>query len=121
MLRYLAGRLLRAVPVRENLLLAPVENVVKVALVLLCIGLGALSGATPDRLGWTLDNGWRDLGLGIILGPMAWIMGNNAPAVTADMVKKMRDETKDRKEQWTWPEIQKLPPENLTAAPAPGG
>ena len=41
--------------------------------------------------------------------------GNNAPAITADMVKQIRDEFKDRKEQWTWPEIQKIPPKNLTA------
>src|ERR1700757_4343763 len=47
--------------------------------------------------------------------------GNNAPPVTADMVKKVRGETKDRKEQWTWPEVQKLPPEDLAAAPAAGG
>jgi mono/diheme cytochrome c family protein len=60
--------------------------------------------------------------------------GNNAPAITADMVKQMRAEFKDRKEQWTWPEIQKIPPKNLTAgtggqppgqqkpgAPAPAG
>ena len=73
---YQSGRLLRAVPVRENLLLAPVENVVKGALVLLCVGLGALSGATPDRLGWTLDNGWRDLGLGIILGLATQLAAN---------------------------------------------
>jgi membrane protease YdiL (CAAX protease family) len=65
---YQSGRLLRAVPVRENLLLAPVENIVKGILVLMCIGLGLLSGAPAQHLGWTLDNGWRDLGMGIILG-----------------------------------------------------
>jgi mono/diheme cytochrome c family protein len=60
--------------------------------------------------------------------------GNNAPAITADMVKQMRSEFKDRKEQWTWSDIQKIPPKNLTAgaggqpagqqksgAPAPAG
>ena len=41
--------------------------------------------------------------------------GNNAPAITADMVKQMRSEFKDRKEQWTWSDIQKIPPKNLTA------
>jgi mono/diheme cytochrome c family protein len=49
--------------------------------------------------------------------------GNNAPAITADMVKQIRGEFKDRKEQWTWPEIQKIPPKNLTAGgggPPPG-
>jgi mono/diheme cytochrome c family protein len=46
--------------------------------------------------------------------------GNNAPPITADMVKQIRAEFKDRKEQWTWPEIEKMPPKNLTGgAPAP--
>src|ERR1700746_2761017 len=46
--------------------------------------------------------------------------GNNGAAVTADMVKLVRSEIKDRKEQWTWAELQKLPPKDL-AAPAAGG
>jgi membrane protease YdiL (CAAX protease family) len=73
---YQSGRLLRAVPVRENLLLAPVENLVKGILVVVCIGLGVLSGATPEQLGWTLNNVWRDLGLGIILGLLTQVAAN---------------------------------------------
>ena len=46
--------------------------------------------------------------------------GNNGAPVTADMVKEVRNEIKDRKEQWTWAELQKLPPKDL-AAPAAGG
>jgi membrane protease YdiL (CAAX protease family) len=65
---YQSGRLLRVLPVSENLLLAPVENIVKGIVVLLCIGLGVLSGAPFSQLGWTFENGWRDLGLGLILG-----------------------------------------------------
>ena len=65
---YQSGRILRALPMRENLLLAPIENVVKVVLVFACIGLGVLSGASAAQLGWTLDNVWRDIGLGLILG-----------------------------------------------------
>jgi mono/diheme cytochrome c family protein len=41
--------------------------------------------------------------------------GNNAAPVTADMVKEIRAEFKDRKDQWTWPEIEKMPPRNMTA------
>src|SRR6476646_5092473 len=74
---YQSGRLLRTVPVSENLLLAPVENMVKGVLVLLCIGLGLLSGASPQQLGWTLDNGWRDLALGILLGLLTQLAGNS--------------------------------------------
>jgi mono/diheme cytochrome c family protein len=46
--------------------------------------------------------------------------GNNGSPVTAEMVKQVRDEIKDRKEQWTWAELQKVPPKDL-AAPAAGG
>ena len=73
---YQSGRLLRAVPVRENLLLAPVENMVKGLLVFACIGLGALSGASPEQLGWTIRNGWRDLGLGLLLGLLTQLLAN---------------------------------------------
>jgi membrane protease YdiL (CAAX protease family) len=75
---YQSGRLLRALDIKENLLLAPVENMVKGLLVLICIGLGALSGASPDRLGWTLENGWRDLGLGIMAGLLTQLAANGA-------------------------------------------
>jgi membrane protease YdiL (CAAX protease family) len=82
---YQSGRLLRSIPVRENLLLAPVENVVKGLLVLACIGLGMLSGASPDRLGWTFDNGWRDIGLGIILGLLTQVLANNLTLVAINI------------------------------------
>lgn len=75
---YQSGRLLRTVPVRENLLLAPVENVVKGIIVLLCVALGLLSGASAHQLGWTFDNGWRDIGLGIIVGMVTQAMANSA-------------------------------------------
>src|SRR5437762_5545865 len=73
---YQSGRLLRVVPVSENLLLAPVENIVKGIVVALCVGLGVLSGASPERLGWTLQNGWRDLGLGLLLGLLTQLAAN---------------------------------------------
>lgn len=81
---YQSGRLLRSVPVTENLLLAPVENMVKGAIVLICIGLGVLSGATPSQLGWTLTNGWRDLGLGLLLGLATQLAAN---ALTLGAIK----------------------------------
>jgi mono/diheme cytochrome c family protein len=46
--------------------------------------------------------------------------GNNGSPVTADMVRQVRNEIKDRKEQWTWAELQKLPPKDLVAPAAAG-
>jgi len=46
--------------------------------------------------------------------------GNSGSPVTADMVKQVRNEIKDRKEQWTWAELQKIPPKDLAGAAAGG-
>jgi membrane protease YdiL (CAAX protease family) len=78
---YQSGRLLRVLPMSENLLLAPVENIVKGVVVLLCIGLGVLSGAPFSQLGWTFENGWRDLGLGLILGLGTQLAANGITTV----------------------------------------
>jgi mono/diheme cytochrome c family protein len=61
---------------------------------------------------------YTDQQLAAILTYVRSDWGNNAPAITADMVKQIRDEFKDRKEQWTWPEVEKIPPKNLVAGPA---
>ena len=61
---------------------------------------------------------YTDSQLAAILTYVRSDWGNNAPPITADMVKQIRGEFKDRKEQWTWPEVQKIPPKNLTAGAA---
>jgi membrane protease YdiL (CAAX protease family) len=81
---YQSGRLLRSIPITENLLLAPVENAVKGALVLACIGLGLLSGATPEALGWTFEHLLRDIGLGIILGLVTQLVANQVTVLAID-------------------------------------
>ncbi len=81
---YQSGRLLRSIPITENLLLAPVENVVKGVLVLACIGLGLLSGVPLKSLGWTFDNGWQDIGLGIIIGLLTQLIANQVTVFAID-------------------------------------
>src|SRR6266403_294833 len=63
---------------------------------------------------------YTDQQLAAILTYVRSDWGNNGPPVTAEMVKQVRDEIKDRKEQWTWAELQKMPPKDM-AAPAAGG
>src|SRR5690349_18057016 len=65
---YQSGKLLRSVPVRENLLLAPVENGVKAAVIALCVGLAAISGLPPAQFGWTFAHPGEDLLAGLVLG-----------------------------------------------------
>ena len=74
---YQSGRLLRSLPMRENLLLAPVENAVKGALVLVCVGLALMSGASAEQLGWAPQHPLRDVGLGIILGLLTQLVANS--------------------------------------------
>jgi mono/diheme cytochrome c family protein len=63
---------------------------------------------------------YTDQQLAAILTYVRSDWGNNAPPVTADMIKQIRAEIKDRKDQWTWAELQKIPPKDM-AAPAAGG
>ncbi len=65
---FATGRLLRAWRPERNLLLLPQENALRIVLILVCIGLGLLSGVEPTALGWRWDN-WRyDALLGIGIG-----------------------------------------------------
>ncbi len=73
---YQSGRLLRSVPIRENLLLAPVENVVKAAVIALCAGLAAVSGLPPAQFGWVIAHPFEDLAAGILLGLSAQVVVN---------------------------------------------
>jgi mono/diheme cytochrome c family protein len=62
---------------------------------------------------------YTDSQLAAILTYVRSDWGNSAPPISADMVKQIRAEFKDRKEQWTWPEIEKMPPKNLTGGAPP--
>jgi mono/diheme cytochrome c family protein len=57
---------------------------------------------------------YTDIQLASILTYVRSDWGNNGPPVTADMVKHMRAELKDRKEQWTVPELMKIAADDLS-------
>ncbi|HXM01305.1 MAG TPA: cytochrome c [Chthoniobacterales bacterium] len=73
---------------------------------------------------------YTDAQLSAILTYVRSDWGNNAPPVPPEAVKQMRDELKDRKEQWTFAEVMKLPGKDVAKAggseqqaankPAPG-
>jgi len=64
---FATARLLRTWRPERNLLLLPQENALRVALVLVCIGLGLLSDVQPATLGWQWQHWQSDalLGLGV--------------------------------------------------------
>src|ERR1700747_2855217 len=73
---------------------------------------------------------YTDAQLAAILTYVRSDWGNNAPPIPPEAVKQMRDELKDRKEQWTFAEVMKLPGKDVAKAggsaqqaankPAPG-
>lgn len=65
---------LRTLPPGRSLLTQPLDLVMRVIIILWCVGLGWLSGATPAQLGWTSPTAWRDLALGAALGGAAHLV-----------------------------------------------
>lgn len=65
---YRTSILLRHWKPDRNLLLLPGENIVRLALIAVCIGLGHLSGLPADQLGWSFAAWQADLVEGLIWG-----------------------------------------------------
>ena len=73
---------------------------------------------------------YTDAQLAAILTYIRSDWGNNAPPIPAEAVKQMREELKDRKDQWTMAELMKIPGKDVAKAagseqqaankPAPG-
>lgn len=65
---FATARLLQRWTPDHNLLLHPLENLVRAALLLACVGLGYLSGLGFDQLGWQWDAVGQQLVWGLIFG-----------------------------------------------------
>lgn len=63
-----SAQILREIPVDFNLLLLPSENLVRVLLIGVCLGLGQVSGISYAQLGWISFDPARDLASGLIIG-----------------------------------------------------
>jgi membrane protease YdiL (CAAX protease family) len=70
---YATARLLRTWRPNRNLLLLPAENLLRLVLIVLCLMLGLLSGASTAQLGWTFPAGTRQLLGGMIWGSLGGI------------------------------------------------
>ncbi|GIV77264.1 CPBP family intramembrane metalloprotease [Litorilinea aerophila] len=67
---YSTARLLRTWRPNRNVLLLPAENLFRLLLILVCGGLGQLSGLPHTQLGWTFPRAGDQVVLGISLGVM---------------------------------------------------
>lgn len=57
---------------------------------------------------------YTDQQLAAILTYIRSDWGNNAPEISPDAVKAVRDELKGRKDQWTFAELMQIPPKDVT-------
>lgn len=92
---YATARLLKHWRPEQNILLNPVENLVRLIILLLCIGLGLLSGLGPIALGWRVDQPLIQLLIGIIIGlslglifyyTTRWIMSRTGQRIYSTVV-----------------------------------
>jgi len=87
---------------------------------LIAIVLKGLQGPVQVK-GQTFNNAmqawegqYTDQQLAAILTYVRSDWGNSAPEISAEAVKAMRDELKDRKDQWTVTELMQLPAKDVT-------
>jgi membrane protease YdiL (CAAX protease family) len=62
------ARILRRTTLPFNPLLSPAENAIRFVLIVLAVGLGAVSGLPREALGWTSAYFVRDLVWGVVVG-----------------------------------------------------
>jgi membrane protease YdiL (CAAX protease family) len=64
----LSARILPTLNLKENLLLLPAENVARLGVIGVCVGLGLVSGLSPAELGWQLSQWPQKVAWGLIVG-----------------------------------------------------
>ncbi len=65
---YMTARLLRTWRPPVNPLLHPAENLIRLAFILVCIGLGWLSGLPWQQLGWSFPQPGQQIVVGFVVG-----------------------------------------------------
>ena len=87
----------------ENLLLIPAENIVRLVMIALCIGLGLLSPVAPKELGWIPADPLGDIGIGVVVGlgislamapPTLWVMRHRPEWYSDIVLRSIRPRTR---------------------------
>lgn len=65
---YRTGQVLATWKPDQNLLLLPGENIVRLVMIGIAFGLGAISGRGPEALGWVTAQPWEDMLIGLAVG-----------------------------------------------------
>ncbi len=105
---YRTNQLLREWTPEENILLSPQENIARIVLILLAVGLGFLSQAGPKQLGWLPAHPLTDILLGIALGiliplllyyPSQWVETHHPQWYSDVVIESIRPRHRG---EWPW-------------------
>jgi membrane protease YdiL (CAAX protease family) len=112
---YRTNQLLREWTPEENLLLSPPENLARLALIAVSIGLGFLSGESFRTLGWAPPDPLGDIAIGIGVGvllpallyfPTQWVEQHHPEWHSEVVVHSIRPRSS---REWPWVVIALLP------------
>lgn len=115
-LTYRSARLLRQIEVPFNLMLSPPENAFRLLLIVLCVGLGWLSGLPPEQLGWGIPFAPADLLIGLVFGvviqslmhPLTrWAVKRFGPGIYSPVV--IRNILPDNSREWVLVPVAMIP------------
>jgi membrane protease YdiL (CAAX protease family) len=99
----------------ENLLLSPPENLARLAIIALAVGLGFLSGESFRTLGWTPPHPLGDIFIGIVVGvmlplllyfPSKWVETHRPEWYSDVVVRSIRPRSS---REWPWVVLALLP------------
>lgn len=112
---YRTSQLLRTWQPEENILLVPFENIARLGLIAVCVGLGLISGRGPAALGWIPTDPLGDVALGIVAGlaisiillpPTLWVQRHH-PEWHSNTV--MRSIQPRNIQEWPWVVLALIP------------
>lgn len=107
---------LRQIKLRANLLLLPIENVMRLGLVLICFLLGRASDLPNTQFGWTFDGAGDAITLGVIVGVLTAL---TIPLITRWAIRQFGKQVYSpivvqsimprQREEWLWVPIALVP------------
>lgn len=94
---YRSGLLLRTVDIPFNVLTSPPEVLARLALIVVCVGLGLVSGLPPAQLGWASADPALDVALGLAAGVLIQVPLTLVAswAIRADVLTRWRSRLYD--------------------------
>jgi len=112
---YRTNQVLKEWTPEENILLSPPENIARLVMIVIAVGLGFLSGESFRTLGWLPLQPLGDVGIGIIVGlflpillffPSRWVETHHPGWYSDVVIRSIRPRTPG---EWPWVTLALLP------------